>query len=532
MSVARFSRVIAFTLLAVIGASSCLSAEPGKRIALVIGNSAYKHTSPLANPVNDAEDVAKTLTTLGFQVTKGLDLNKTEMERTLSGFASALKGAGIGLFFYAGHGMQVSGQNYLLPVDARLESASALDFEAVRLDVVQRTMENETTTNVLILDACRDNPLTRNLARALGTRSSSVGKGLAAQESGAGTIISYSTQPGNVALDGLGERNSPFAGALVRHLPMEGKDLAAILVKVRNDVMAATARRQVPWEHSALTSELVLTGATANIAPKIATPGAEAAGTGKNEEATRIAEQKTATTKPSAAPVSEATSNIIFVDSFNGSSISNHWEIKNENKNGYLVENNALYLLAESSNCGPIIAECKNVFALKNVKLDGDWDISLSMRPEFMQRSGSIQVGLVDGEKALARTTFSIEQCSGSGQVELSFAKSEESSISAEKAIWQMKGCSSGSLSKDEYSEKITKLKAMGGVLTLSKRGRSYFGKFESPTLMEPVVIGPTIILHASGQPAFALRSSEGQSAAYVDEFRITRVKQEEATAQ
>jgi uncharacterized caspase-like protein len=264
MSVAWLSRVIAFTLLAVIGAVPSFSAEPGKRIALVIGNSAYKHTSPLVNPVNDAEDMARTLSALGFQVSKGLDLNKTDMDRTVSNFASALKGAEIGLFFYAGHGMQVSGENYLVPVDARLESTSALDFETLRLNVVQRIMENETLTNVLILDACRDNPLTRNLARALGTRSSTIGKGLAPQESGAGTIISYSTQPGNVALDGVGGRNSPFAGALVKHLPTEGKDLATILVKVRNDVMTATAKRQVPWEHSALTSELILAGPVAS----------------------------------------------------------------------------------------------------------------------------------------------------------------------------------------------------------------------------------------------------------------------------
>lgn len=229
----------------------------------MIGNSAYKHTSPLANPVNDAEDIARALTTLGFQVNKGLDLNEPDMERVLSSFASSLKGAELGLFFYAGHGMQVSGQNHLVPVDAKLESAAALEFETVRLDAVQRIMENETTTNVLILDACRDNPLTRNLARALGTRSNTVGKGLAGQEAGMGTFISYSTQPGNVALDGVGGRNSPFAGALVKHLLTEGKDLASIFVRVRKDVVTATAGRQIPWEHTALMNDLFLMPASA-----------------------------------------------------------------------------------------------------------------------------------------------------------------------------------------------------------------------------------------------------------------------------
>ena len=269
MSVFALWRRLLLFLLSIILTYPALAATPGKRIALVIGNSAYKNAPLLANPTNDAEDVAKTLSGLGFQVTKSLDLNKTDMDRALSSFASSLKGAEVGLFFYAGHGMQVSGQNYLVPVDAKLESPSALDFETVRLDVVQRIMENETLTNVLILDACRDNPLTRNLARAMGTRSGAIGKGLAAQESGAGTIISYSTQPGNVALDGLGGRNSPFAVALVKHLPSEGTSLSSILVKVRNDVMAATAKRQVPWEHSALTNELVLAAQTRVLAPKL-----------------------------------------------------------------------------------------------------------------------------------------------------------------------------------------------------------------------------------------------------------------------
>jgi hypothetical protein len=266
MSVAWSTRFILAAILAV-GAACPSLAAPGKRIALVIGNSAYEHTSLLANPANDADDIAGTLSALGFEVTKRQDLKKHEMDSMLGTFAGSLKGAEIGLFYYAGHGLQVSGHNYLVPVDARLESSSALEFEAVRLDVIQRIMENETQTNVLILDACRDNPLTRNLARSMGTRSGAIGKGLAAQESGAGTIISYSTQPGNVALDGTGKRNSPFAEALVKHLPSEGRDLSSILVRVRNDVMAATAKRQVPWEHSALTDELVLARASAIAAP-------------------------------------------------------------------------------------------------------------------------------------------------------------------------------------------------------------------------------------------------------------------------
>ena len=223
-----------------------------RRIALVIGNSDYQQASKLANPRNDATDMAATLTKLGFKVIEGLDLDKAGMDRKVRDFALALAGADVGLLFYAGHGLQVGGQNYLAPVDARLMTASTIDFELVRLDLVQRTMEREAKTNIIFLDACRDNPLVRNLARAMGTRSGEIGRGLAIVESGIGTLISFSTQPGNIALDGEG-RNSPFAGSLVRRLGVLGEDLTSILIGVRNDVMKATNRRQVPWEHSALT---------------------------------------------------------------------------------------------------------------------------------------------------------------------------------------------------------------------------------------------------------------------------------------
>jgi uncharacterized caspase-like protein len=222
------------------------------RVALVIGNSAYKHSAPLDNPRNDAADMAAILRKLNFKVIDGTDLDKAAFDRKVAEFAAALRGASVGLFFYAGHGLQVGGQNYLVPVDAQADTAAALDFQMVRLDLVQRTMEREAQTNIIFLDACRDNPLARNLARSMGTRSADIGRGLAAAESGVGTLISFSTQPGNVALDGEG-RNSPYAGALVRHLSTASDDLSAILIAVRNDVMAVTQRRQVPWEHSALT---------------------------------------------------------------------------------------------------------------------------------------------------------------------------------------------------------------------------------------------------------------------------------------
>ena len=174
-------------------------------------------------------------------------------------FADKLANADIALFFYAGHGLQVGSQNYLVPIDAKLERERDLEFEAVKLDFVLRQMEidREGRTSIVILDACRDNPLSRNLARSMGTRSTSIGKGLAAAATGLGTFIVYSTQPGNVALDGDG-RNSPFTTALVRHMSVKGRNLPAMMIEVRKDVVSATGGKQVPWDHSALTVRFLL----------------------------------------------------------------------------------------------------------------------------------------------------------------------------------------------------------------------------------------------------------------------------------
>jgi uncharacterized caspase-like protein len=242
---------MAAAIAVVLGACDALAAD--RRVALVIGNSAYQYTGELANPKHDAADVAAALKKLEFEVLEGLDLDKAAMDRTLRQFARALDGAHVGVFFYAGHGLQVEGQNYLVPIDAKLEHPSGLDFEMVRVETIHKTMERATRTNLLFLDACRDNPLARNLSRALGTRSAAIGKGLAVVESGEGTLISFSTQPGNVAIDGAG-RNSPYAEALVAQLGSPRDDLSTILIRVRNQVIQSTARRQVPWEHSALTA--------------------------------------------------------------------------------------------------------------------------------------------------------------------------------------------------------------------------------------------------------------------------------------
>jgi len=228
-----------------------------KRIALVIGNSAYQHVPVLANPRNDAADMAAKLKDLGFEVVSGNDLDLAGVRRTIRDFVNRLDGADMSLFFYAGHGLQVNGENYIAPVDAQLSSSIDLDFETVPINVILSAMERSTKINLVFLDACRDNPLAGNLSRSMGTRSAAVGRGLAKLGSGIGSLIAFATQPGNVALDGEG-RNSPFTAALLRHLGTPDQDITRDLVQVRRDVLDSTDGKQVPWETSSLTGDVIL----------------------------------------------------------------------------------------------------------------------------------------------------------------------------------------------------------------------------------------------------------------------------------
>ena len=547
MSVAWVRGVILAAVFAM-GAACPSLAAPGKRIALVIGNSAYQHTSLLANPANDADDIAATLSALGFEVTKRQDLKKHEMDSTLGAFAGSLKGAEIGLFYYAGHGLQVSGHNYLVPVDAKLESASALDFEAVRLDVIQRIMENETQTNVLILDACRDNPLTRNLARSMGTRSGAIGKGLAAQESGAGTIISYSTQPGNVALDGAGGRNSPFAGALVKHLPSEGRDLSSILVKVRNDVMAATAKRQVPWEHSALTDELVLARRSTEAPPKVVAQSAEATAVRKVEEngdssGPKPAPTKTAelaAAKPEVATQAPPASGAVFSDSFDGNSLREHWHVINENSALHAVQDGLLILVAaKNTEADPkkvddlppfSVEKASNALRLDGVALKDDWDIAVRLRPRFGTKRDRFIVALLDESEKISISTSLSTQGNSCSYLTLSLDRSGTQNDTDESDVWGTNECSIrlGNLSKEEYAKNLAKLREEGGTLTLSKRGPVYFATFTSSLLANPVRTKEFIVLRAGGRPMLAISqwgAVTGEAAVYVEEVQIKPVK-------
>ena len=227
------------------------SAAADERVALVIGNGAYRNTAALANPVNDATAIAAALQRLDFTVTLVIDADKRATDDALRNFARSLRGAKVGLFYYAGHGLQVDGTNYLIPVDAKLADETDLEFEANDIDQILRLMEKSSAVNLLFLDACRDNPMAQTLATAMRTRSVALGRGLAVSEGAIGTLIVYATRPGSVAEDGLGP-HSPFTDALLQHIETPGIEVRQMLSRVRDSVLRATNEKQQPWDHSSL----------------------------------------------------------------------------------------------------------------------------------------------------------------------------------------------------------------------------------------------------------------------------------------
>ena len=244
-------------LAAAIMFASAANATTGaqRRVALVIGNSAYQFAPHLPNPTNDAEAMAASLQKLGFEVTKGIDLDRTETELIIREFSKSLPGADVALLFYAGHGIQYEGNNYLIPVDAQLNDETDLNFEGTQLKLIIGMMEREPRVNLVFLDACRDNPFSQQLARSMGsTRSTSIGRGLAVIEAPAGSLVVYATDPDQVALDGDGS-HSPFTAALLAHIDTPGQSVSDMMIEVRNDVLSATQNKQRPHEDNTLTSK-------------------------------------------------------------------------------------------------------------------------------------------------------------------------------------------------------------------------------------------------------------------------------------
>ena len=231
--------------------SSAAIAETEKRVALVIGNSAYQHVSSLANPANDAQDISKALARIGFEVTIGVDLDYNGMRIALRDFGEAAAGADVALVYFAGHGIEIENTNYLIPVNAALKSDRDVEFEAIRLDVIVNSIADTPGLKLVLVDACRNNPFVAQMSRASATRS--IGRGLAAFEPG-GVLVGYAARGGTLAQDGDG-RNSPYATALLEHIEQPGLELGKMFRRVRDRVVELTDGFQEPFTYGSLPGE-------------------------------------------------------------------------------------------------------------------------------------------------------------------------------------------------------------------------------------------------------------------------------------
>ncbi|MGE3990992.1 caspase family protein, partial [Pseudorhodoplanes sp.] len=221
-------------------------ARAEKRVALVVGNGAYQNANPLPNPARDADAIAAMFRNAGFDVVETRrDLGNLEFKRVAREFSVAARDADIAVVYFAGHGIEVNGTNYLLPVDAKLVTDFDVEDEALSLDRVMRAVEPARRLRLIILDACRDNPFVNTMKRSVSTRN--VSNGLARVEPvSTDTLVAFATRPGSTAEDGVGN-NSPFAQALVKNLTVPGRDVRIALGHVRDDVIRATGSRQEPF---------------------------------------------------------------------------------------------------------------------------------------------------------------------------------------------------------------------------------------------------------------------------------------------
>ncbi len=235
------------------GAAQAQQAAP-KRVALVIGNANYQQT-PLKNPVNDARVMAATLRQLGFQVIQRENATKAQMEQAVGEFGRALTKGGVALFYYAGHGMQVNGRNFLIPTDATIATEQAVRLESLDVDLVLDQVAGAGSgVNLVILDACRNNPFERRF------RSGGSG-GLAQINAPKGTLIAYATAPGSVAADGDGA-NGLYTSKLVEAIKQPGLPVEEVFKRVRSNVAEASRDQQTPWEASSLVGNFYFLGPT------------------------------------------------------------------------------------------------------------------------------------------------------------------------------------------------------------------------------------------------------------------------------
>ena len=251
-------RYLSVLLSLIVMMFSAQSAMAEKRVAFVVGNGAYKNVAQLPNPPVDAKAMAAVLRSVGFDVVEGVNLTRDKMTEKLLDFGKRAQGAEVAVFFYAGHGIAISGTNYLLPVDADIKSEMDVKLgSAINVDTTLEQTMGDAKVKLVFLDACRDNPFAAKI-KSTATRGVSVGQGLAEMKSGEGTLIAFATGPGQTALDGTDGQNSPFTRALISHITRPGVEIQQAMTEVRAQVNEETSKGQLPWGHTNLIGAVYL----------------------------------------------------------------------------------------------------------------------------------------------------------------------------------------------------------------------------------------------------------------------------------
>ncbi|MFY0613836.1 MAG: caspase family protein [Hyphomicrobiaceae bacterium] len=392
-----------------------------KRIALIIGNSAYKYSGELENPKNDARLIASALRRAGFEITTVVDSDLKSMKTAFRTYAAKLKAAGkdtVGFFYFAGHGTQVKGVNYLMPIDANIENESQVETEAVSASGLMAQLEGAANKmNLVILDSCRNNPFKRGYRAQV--------RGLAPMHAPPSTLVGYSTQPGNVAYDGA-QGYSPYAIALHRAIRQTGQSVEAAFKQARTEVNEVTGGKQVPWEESSLFVDFHFFKSSP------ATPIKPAPWDGKRFEAEAKywkdirssrdpgsfrsylkkhpqgtfsllatdqldALKKLAAAKPD-KPAKPTAAGVYFLDDFEGADLSKDWDVMNPDPDAYIVEDGSLTVLLSDIQ-KPTIDTITNVFRLLKPIPKGDWTMTakFSFAPQTMSEWLSIGVMKRDG---------------------------------------------------------------------------------------------------------------------------------------
>ena len=295
ISVARlilcFAGMLLLFMLA--GTAPLFAAE---RVALVIGNGIYQKVPTLPNPPHDAADIGKALERLNFRVTQLSNATAVEMRKAIVDFGRSTEGAEMAVIFYAGHGMEVSGENWLIPTDAELRSDTDMESEAISLRSINLQVSKAHQLGLVILDACRNNPFAAKMERSISTRA--VARGLAPTEPSDNVLIAYAARDGTTASDG-DSRNSPFTTALLRHIETPGLEISFLFRNVRDEVMSATQREQQPFVYGSLSKEAIyLKSLPASASPKAPAPAeasapkAESPKDSRSQNPNDIAEQK------------------------------------------------------------------------------------------------------------------------------------------------------------------------------------------------------------------------------------------------